>query len=220
MSWVSRFVQDVPHEETDSSVRTGRLGKWAVSVGLVIWGVLLIVVCATLLAGHFYTLPVPATDSPLLSAGIGEILSSTRRADWVAVHVLYAECSCSNRIVEHLLDSERPAGVHEKLLVVDPQPDWEHRARRAGFEYATTTREHLKQRYGIEAAPLMVVVRPDGVVAYAGGYTDRKQGLAIRDREILTELKAQREYPMIPLYGCAVSRTLQEAFDPLGLKYR
>jgi hypothetical protein len=42
--------------------------------------------------------------------------SDTRR--WSAVHVLYAECRCSRRILEHLARSERPAQAQEKLLLV------------------------------------------------------------------------------------------------------
>lgn len=194
----------------DDSVR-----RWGVRLALGAWGSALLFVCATLLAGHFYTLPLPERDSPRLAQGIDAPDDA-----WSAVHVLYAECSCSARIVEHLFASERPSGLRERLLVVGEREEWRERAVTAGLDYETTTRARLVEELGIEAAPLLVVADPSGRVRYAGGYTDRKQGPRIRDLELIAALRDERETDAIPLYGCAVSRSLQQAFDPLGLRYR
>ena len=63
------------------------------------------------------------------------------------------------------------------------------------------------------------MVDPAGVVRYAGGYTARKQGLELRDRQILGDLMASGTTPLLPLYGCAVSKRLQAILDPIGIKY-
>ena len=61
---------------------------------------------------------------------------------------------------------------------------------------------------GIEAVPMLVVVDPLGVVRYAGGYTDRKQGPVFRDVEILMMARALMPITGSPVYGCATSERL------------
>ena len=76
----------------------------------------------------------------------------------------------------------------------------------------------LAARYGLEAAPVFVVADPEGELRYVGGYTTRKQGLDNRDLAIITELRAGHDQRELPLFGCAVSRSLQQLLDPLGLR--
>lgn len=59
----------------------------------------------------------------------------------------------------------------------------------------------------------------DGRVRYLGGYYDHPSAsnpLDLRLREALD--RGERVAPL-PIYGCAVSPRLREAFDPLGLLY-
>lgn len=186
---------------------------------LAVWGGVLVVVCATLLAGHFYALPIPSVADPVLAAGVHSDLATEGWDGWAVVHVFYAECGCSERVAEHLFAEARPPGVHEKVVVVGEHPQWQAKAERNGFSYETVTQEDLRSRYGIEGAPLMVVVDAGGQIRYAGAYTDRKRGLVVRDLEILEDLRAGNEVAAIPLFGCAVGKDLQAAFDPLRLKY-
>ncbi len=81
-----------------------------------------------------------------------------------------------------------------------------------------TTEQKLAELYEIDAAPLLVAIDPEGRVRYAGGYTDRKQGPDVRDRQILDALQRGDVVQPLPLYGCAVSKQLRRTLDPLGLK--
>jgi hypothetical protein len=177
-----------------------------------LWFVAMTLVGSTLMARHLVPLPPPE----------GARLSGLVRAQgrWMAVHVLYSECRCSQRIADHLLESPRPGDVDEHvLLVADPGQgaSMSEQLTRAGFRVSVVTSEQLAERYGIEAVPLFVVVGPDGAARYAGGYTERKQGPAPRDLEILAAARAGRDLPELPTFGCAVSERLRRTLDPLSI---
>ncbi|RYZ01280.1 MAG: hypothetical protein EOO73_36130 [Myxococcales bacterium] len=170
----------------------------------------MLLVGAGLLAKHVVALPAPSTDARL-SRSLGEL----RRAggpDWLAVHVLYAECRCSQRIVAHLTTTERPRGWQEVVLWVGqaaPEP-----ALSRAFDVRRVSEQQLA-RWGVESAPLLVALGPDGRVAYAGGYTDRKQGPDIRDLRILSAAESGGALSSLPVFGCAVSERLKSALAAL-----
>lgn len=170
----------------------------------------MLVVGAGLLAKHVVALPAPSKD-----AHLSRSLVELRRAGtsgWLAVHVLYAECRCSQRIVAHLTSTPRPRGWAEVVLWVgEAAPD---PALARAFDVRRTTPEQLA-RWGVESAPLLVALDPADRAVYVGGYTDRKQGPDIRDLQILAD--AERETPMsaLPIFGCAVSQRLKSALAAL-----
>jgi hypothetical protein len=67
---------------------------------------------------------------------------------------------------------------------------------------------------------MFAVMDPSGGLRYLGGYTERKQGLMIEDVTIVERLRSERPVVELPLFGCAVSRSLQAMLDPLGIRYR
>lgn len=71
-------------------------------------------------------------------------------------------------IEEQVLLSNDEGGALKRRLVA------------AGFAVIDTSPE-LRDRFAIEAAPMLLVIRPDGRVGYVGGYTRTKQGLQIED---------------------------------------
>jgi hypothetical protein len=79
--------------------------------------------------------------------------------------------------------------------------------------------EELAARFHVQAAPLLAVLSDAGQIRYLGGYTDRKQGPLIRDREIMDGVRDRKQTPELPLFGCAVSQSLRKIIDPLGIKY-
>lgn len=179
----------------------------------------LVVVVATMMVGHWVTLPKPAADDQHLRQALSELRNPGEQNQWVGVHVLYSDCGCSGRVLEHIFSSERPAGFAEKILLVGHHEEFEAGARKAGLDVTVLKARELKERFGLESAPLFIVLDPAGALRYVGGYTERKRGLAIRDLEIVSELRAGGESYELPLFGCAVSQRLQEILDPLGIKY-
>ncbi|MEO6952088.1 MAG: hypothetical protein ABI321_09760 [Polyangia bacterium] len=177
------------------------------------WGVVVSIMCTYMLAPHVLALPVPSRNVARAVSTVEH--RGDEQGRWLALHVLASGCGCSARVLDHLLASERPAGVVEKILWIGaPSPQLEL-ARQKGFRVAYLTGEQLAAIYHVEAVPLYVVVDPAGSVRYTGGYTSRKQGPDPRDLEILASLRANHEVAALPLFGCAASHTLQRTLDPL-----
>jgi len=215
---------DLPSGESHSDASTHRptaASVWVGRVFLIVWIPLLVAGIATLMVGHWVQLPKPAVADERLDAALGAIepVDVAAAGEWTTYHVLYADCRCSRRVVTHLLESERPDDLAEVVLLVGEDEGLVEACRDAGFEVLPLTQAQLEERFGVESAPLLVVMDPNGTSRYVGGYTDRKQGLNHRDLEFVARLRAGEEIESLPVYGCGVSASLQESLDPLGVKY-
>jgi hypothetical protein len=186
-----------------------------------VWATLLFVTSSSLTAAHFYTLPKPDSADSALERGLASLRSPAERHDWLTVHVLYAQCRCSRKILEHLATSKRPSRTREKLLLVGSRDELTttlDAIAKRGFGIVRTTPKELRDRFHVQAAPLLLVVSPEGKIRYAGGYTEHKQGPNPRDAEIVSALIANGHPNALPLFGCAVSDELRKLLDPLSLK--
>ncbi len=202
-------MNDCVDEQQAAPSRPTLLGSLLPRVALAGWFGVMLAVGATLLAKHLVALPAPARSAHL-AGGLVALRPVDARSPWLAVHVLYAGCRCSQRIVDHLLGDTRPAGWSEVVAWVGAAPPPAELARR--FTVRILTRAQLAT-FGIEAAPLLVAIDPAGQVRYAGGYTTRKQGPVIEDGAILDELRsspAPRTPEALPVFGCAVSDRLKD----------
>lgn len=180
-----------------------------------VWAFAMLSLCAYLLGGHLLTLPVPAVTNRALEENIAQLRS---RPGWMMVHVLYPECTCSQRILEHVLRREPLSGVREHVLLVGREASIEARLRRKSRAYSVIRKRELSTVYGIEAAPILVISDPSDQLRYVGGYTERKQGPQIQDSKVLAELKAEKRLEPLPLFGCAVGEALSAAIDPLDIR--
>jgi hypothetical protein len=175
-------------------------------VGVAAWFAVMLALGAGLLAKHVVALPLPA-KSTKLEASLRSLRHADEEHQWVAFHVLYATCRCSQRVVLHLTSTHRPADYAEIVLWVgDEAPPGELAER---FDVRRISEEDLG-RFGIEAAPMLVAVDPDGHVRYAGGYSERKQGPELEDLRLLRAAKLPGVVAAFPLFGCAVSDRLKE----------
>lgn len=185
---------------------------WTAALGLII---------AALMTGHWVILPHPKVGETLQGNDLNA--EPANNPQLTAAHFLYADCPCSRRVLEHVLDRDPVDGVREKIVLIDDRPaandSTTANATNRGFEIETVTPAELKNRYGIEAAPLLVVANGSKKIVYSGGYTARKQGPNIQDTTILTALANGNSPKNLPVFGCAVSEELQALLDPLKLKY-
>jgi hypothetical protein len=213
--------------EVPASLEEGsRLERLIARGVLSLWFPSVLVVCAYLLGGHVLTLPAPTNDSVRLTSAFAAMRSAPAEKRWIALHVLYEGCRCSTQVLEHLLARSAETSMTERIVLVrtgdGPAEAGDaalaSRIRAAGFDLETLSTDELASRYGIEAAPLLVVSDPGGTVRYVGGYTDHKQSVVIRDHEILSALRGGQSIPALPVFGCAVSKQLGERVDPLGLR--
>jgi hypothetical protein len=185
-----------------------------------VWVPLLVAVGASLMVSHLYALPRPATGDTKVAEALNSLRKPNEQNSWLAVHVLYAECRCSQRIVKHLASRKPLAGVSEKLLLVGENSEYLNSAIASGFDARAIRPRELESTYHLTAAPLLVVLDPAGNVRYLGGYTERKQGPDIRDVAVIQNLMRGERAAELPLFGCAVSKKLQAMLDPFGLKYK
>lgn len=174
-------------------------------VAVTAWFGAMLALGAALLAKHVVALPTPAKNEQLGSA-LGALRPSEARGKWLAVHVLYSECRCSQRLVAHLLSTARPNGWQEMILWVgngtpDPALDQHYRVKRVSSAELS--------RLGIEAVPLLVVLDPENQLRYVGGYSRSKQGPALDDLRILGEAQQDKTLVGLPIFGCAVSDRLK-----------
>lgn len=178
-----------------------------------VWFAAMLGIGVTLLARHEVAFPRPKPDAAL-TAAMASLRAKGEDGRFMAVHVLSSECRCSQRIGEHLAGTRRPDGVVEHVILVGHGP---METKLARFGVTVIEPSELTPRYRVGAAPTLLVTGPDGSVRYVGGYTERKQGPAPRDREIIDDIRAGRDVESLPTFGCAVDEKLQAAVNPLRL---
>lgn len=172
---------------------------------------------ATLLGRHLIPLPATAAAGPNMTALLALRGPGEEASQLTAYHVLYAECRCSQRIAEHLVMRARPKGVVEHVLVVGREDALVSKLEASGYRVHQVAPADLLPTYGVEAAPLFVVVSRTGALLYAGGYTARKQGFDVQDVTILRAALASRTTEPLPVYGCAVSERLAKSLNPVSV---
>lgn len=182
------------------------------ALALVIWAPVTIVVTSLLMVNHTIAMPMP-DDLRRLEQGVTEWLG---RGDAV-VHVLYANCSCTDRLVDHLVTRGPVLADREVVVFVGtPQPSHERLAT-VGFEWHEWSQSDLTERTGVEAAPVLLV-RQHNRMDYVGGYFRYPAATRPLDEQIIADTAAGAPPKPLPIFGCAVSPRLRETVDPLGLQ--
>jgi hypothetical protein len=210
---VARTILHAP--DLLQSPRT-RLKRFSTRAALVAWFGMMLAIGMSLLVRHSVALPRAKVDVELERA-MAALRTPADANMWMAVHVLYADCRCSQRIADHLLTSLRPADLAERVLLVGRNTELENGLAAHGLHVVLVEPEDLATRYHVLAVPMLLVAAPDGSIRYAGGYTTRKQGPDPRDVEIVASARAGQAMATLPIFGCAVSRRLEQVLNPLGL---
>ena len=175
-------------------------------VGMVGWLFSTLLLGSALLAKHIVALPAPSASASL-SRALTPLRDPSERGQWLAVHVLYAECRCSQRIVSHLLSTTRPVDTRELVIWVGDQAPPSGLGTHFRVKRATVAE---LARVGISAAPLLIVLDPSDGVRYVGGYSARKQGPELEDLQILVGIRNNGIFATLPVFGCAISDRLRQ----------
>jgi hypothetical protein len=177
------------------------------------------VVTGSLASAHEYTLPHPARADRQLNAALAAQRTPDEAGRFGVTHVMYAACRCSQGIIDHLEARGARKDVAEHVLLAGRDSELAARITGAGYRLDNVEPVELKRKYGLEAAPLLIITRPRGEIAYMGGYAKQKQSLDIRDSALIDEVVSGKNTLELPLLGCAVSRALQRMIDPFGISY-
>ncbi len=179
-----------------------------------IWAVLISLPLAYLTANHL--VPIPAAqkpESPPVSAQTGQ--------GWKAIHLLAADCGCSLSVARHLQSRGPLPGLTETIVIIGDAPEVHHAFRHTHFAVETHDASRVEKDYGVIGGPWMLLFRPDGRLAYSGGYAPvrARDGIAFQDIAIWTRALSGETIPPLPAFGCATGEQLRKTLDPLNLKY-
>lgn len=180
------------------------------------WAVLTLVGMASMSLGHMAAMPEP-DDAARLTREILALRRDAGRSFFV--HVIYAGCSCTERLFTHLTARARFADADEIVLFVGEDPAKRLSAERAGLRFVTASPAELAARYGMEAAPVLIAFDAAGRLRYLGGYYNHPSTIFPLDEKIHAQLAQGAAPAPLPVFGCAVSPRLQESLDPLGIVY-
>jgi hypothetical protein len=182
-----------------------------------LWGLGSVVVSASLLGFHEAPLPRPTgADAPRTATALGALRDDGAR--WLAVHVLYGECGCSARVAETLVARAPLADVREHVLLIGRDAALRAKLEARGYGVDELDEVEAESRFGLRAAPMLLVLDPDDTLRWSGGYTDAKRGPSIQDVAIIRGALAGAPLPEKPVFGCATAAALRARLDPLGLK--
>jgi hypothetical protein len=183
------------------------------------WSAVLLVGGAYLLAAHVAPLPQPTREA--LAADVAHERRADEAGQWLALHALFTDCGCSQRVIAHLLARRPLDGVKERVLLVGggagSAASYAADLRAAGYPVDELDETALGDRYGFEGVPAFALVDPHDHVRYLGGYTRTKQGADFVDVSATRATLRGETVAPLPVFGCAVSRSLRERRDPLSL---
>jgi hypothetical protein len=177
------------------------------------WIVITLFGLAALSVKHMAPLP-EADDEALLRRAMLPLRRSS--SGNFLVHVIYAECSCTRALFAHLVARRPFPGAEETVLFVGADRAKQESAKRAGFAFVTVSAQELGFRFGLEAAPVLIVFDSAGQLRYAGGYYAHPATITPLDERIYAQLAARSKVEPLPVFGCAVSSRLQKSLNPLG----
>jgi hypothetical protein len=195
-----------------------------VLTGLGLWAAVATVAVGSLAMNH--TAALPARQEGLAPAAVerafAQLQTDSRKR--LLVHVVASDCSCAQRLTRHVLSRPRLPDTAEVLLLVGPVKPWQALAAAAGVVIHAIDADTLQQRYGLDAAPVLVALAPGGRMDYLGGYFDHPAALHPQDQRLHAQWLQGSGAPgtapaPLPVYGCAVSPSLRRATDPLGVVY-
>ena len=177
------------------------------------WIGLCLIVGSFLLGRHVVTAPA-APGIPVVQRAITAHRSGDQADRWLVLHVVSEDCSCSRRVLDHLLASTRPRDVVERIVLVSDRAsadsEWGLAIRDHGFDFDVVAPEELYARYRLDVAPVMAIVDPHEQLRYLGGYSRCARG-ELQDVSVITAVKRGETPEPLPTFGCAIGGTLATA---------
>jgi hypothetical protein len=194
------------------------LSEKVLLVLLVAWLLACTAVISALSLGHVVALPLPE-DSAV--GRFKTMLLSYKNAELstqFVAHILAEDCSCTRSLAEHLLSKGPRKASDELILFVGNNSELASEAAAAGFRFQQIASSELTEM-GLESAPVLAVFDRDQNLNYLGGYYDHPAAIRPLNESIRDSITSGALLEPLPIFGCAISQRLQEAFDPLGIVY-
>jgi hypothetical protein len=187
-------------------------------VFLVVWLLACTAIISALSLGHVVALPPPEESAVERFKATLLTYKDSEISDQFVAHILAEDCSCTQSLTEHLLRKGPREGSDELILFVGNNSALANLAVTAGFRYQQILSDELTQM-GLESAPVLAVFDGDENLNYLGGYYDHPAAIRPLNESIRDSIAIGTPLEPLPIFGCATSARLQEAFDPLGIVY-
>lgn len=203
---------------SDTSSRRAVLGRRIRGAALGVWAIVLSTVISSLMVGHWVSLPHPDLGDETMQRAMDHLRQSAQHRSWTVVHFLGADCRCSARVADDLLGRLPTEGVDHHIVLIGEDEDLARRARARAIGLDSLSSDRASAEWNVQAAPLLLIADASGGLRYVGGYTDRKQSLAVQTDDILERLQRGDSVDPLPVLGCGTTSTLRETLDPWGLR--
>lgn len=134
-------------------------------------------------------------------------------------HFLSLKCSCSLRLIDHLLNRKASKEISETVHLIHAEDKVTEKLRQAGYKVEPITEEASVQKFNLQALPLLVVAQKDQIL-YQGGYAhDQQHTQAYEDQKIINDLLQKKKVSEFAVLGCANGSLRKKLVDPIGVKY-
>ena len=193
---------------------------------ILVWALVVVTPLSLMMLSHMVPLRAPAppkSTAEFQSATLAALASSrTNRQPgngWKMVHVLVSGCPCSSFTAQSLAARKPSTECQEIVLILGFVPDWESALVQSGFEVQHKDGEQLARETGIEGGPWLLLISPEGKIAYSGGYAAQRPrpGIILEDLNLMHAAVSGAIPTIYPAYGCASTPLLQGRLDPLGV---
>lgn len=139
--------------------------------------------------------------------------------DMTTHHFLSLKCSCSQKLIKHLLKRKKLTSVHEVVHLIHSEDKVVQDLQQAGYTVDPIAEEASVQKFNLQALPLLVVMKENEIL-YQGGYAkDQQHTQAYEDQKIIADLLQQKQVQELLVLGCANGSIRKKMVDFIGFKY-
>lgn len=126
-------------------------------------------------------------------------------------HFATADCRCSDRLLNHLIERRPKSEFHEVLVYIGPAKPVHTLLEALGYEVRFETSTEAS---GVQAAPWLLVRDSGGRVSYSGGY----ERSPYWESRILFNVEHRLRQASLGTAGCATSKSMRAENIALRLK--
>ena len=138
------------------------------------------------------------------------------------LHMLGADCLCSQKVANYLLSRGPIKDLSEKIIIVGSNVKLLDSFKMSGFSVTEISADIASQKYAVSALPQMFVYSDNKNILYSGGYSQKRSPASKEDYDdlkIINDAFKGKKSEARPIFGCAIGSKMQKEIDPLGLKY-
>ncbi|AUN99406.1 hypothetical protein DOM21_03925 [Bacteriovorax stolpii] len=159
---------------------------------------------------------------PFKSTAKEKLLREKVNADNSVLHLIGAYCTCSVKVVNHLVKRSPLNSISEKVIIIGENKDLLQQLKKGGYVVEELSSEVAYKNYSINVLPQMIIYEKNNI-KYSGGYSKKRSPASETDFEdvaIINNSFKNTKSEALPIFGCANGENNKKQMDPLKLKYQ